>query len=138
MKYKIILLVMGLIILIGCGEKAIDTRCPYGYHFDGEKQRCLPDALYGCYELQSFDSIEFEELPVGYTNIIDNYDDGYLRIDIFCGNGLLKPDNQSCAIFVKQMNEEFGEAFYEGVGVYRFRGGYNLDRENKTKELCFE
>ena len=110
-----------------------------GGDWNSEKQICEPrQGPKGCFNLTSLDIIETTDLPIGYENITDYLESDYLTIQIYCGNFLLKQENRTCEEFVAETNKEWEDNYFDGILLYRFMGGYRLEDENKTIELCWE
>ena len=157
MKQKILIGMIGLILLSGCNSNNSDCdvglfpssadfaycneqrfqtilNCAgeSGMRFDGKN--CIPmEKAEGCKTFQGLEVLQVPNLPIGYKNLTDNYEDEYLEIRIFCTGWLLKPNNITCEEW-----EENTEAPKSEVSYYDIRGKYTLHKQNKTIELCWD
>lgn len=111
--------------LLNCARRS-------GYRFDGKN--CIPmEKQTGCITFKGLEKWQVPNLPIGYENLTDHYEDEYLEIRIFCTGWLLKPYNITCEEW-----EENTETPKSEVSYYEISGMYTLNRQNKTIELCWD
>lgn len=133
MKSKILIGIVftGLLLVIGCQkpraratmQDLLDCEKIPAYQWNNDEQICKPMTKNsGCIQLGEWEYLKTPNLPIGFENITDNFEDDktYFEINIFCTEGLIKPNNITC------------REYMGGFTSY-----YWIENGNEPIELCW-